>query len=132
MSIFRPCGNGRDDIRYLLDHFLQKFTRALDKTIVGFTPSTMQTLLDYHYPGNIRELSNIVEYAVNICKRKKINKEHLPPYLFEKHRQQDDQEDTVIEPAANQLHKLASSRPGEAAPETRKLRRKLGSISNGR
>ena len=51
----------------------------------------MQTLLDYHYPGNIRELSNIVEYAVNICKRKKINRDHLPSYLFE-NRLQDSKE----------------------------------------
>ncbi|CAG0908992.1 unnamed protein product, partial [Cyprideis torosa] len=73
------------DVRYLLDHFLEKYTQALGKTIVGFAPSAMQTLLDYQYPGNIRELSNIVEYSANICKKKKITKEHLPPYLFANH-----------------------------------------------
>ena len=78
-----PLREREDDVRYLLDHFLEKYARTLNKTIVGFTPSTMQTLLDYDYPGNIRELSNIVEYAVNICKRKKINRDHLPSYLFE-------------------------------------------------
>ena len=79
-----PLRERESDVRYLLDHFLDKYTRALGKTIVGFNPSVMQTLLDYPYPGNVRELSNIVEYGVNICKRKKINKEHLPPYIFEK------------------------------------------------
>ena len=79
-----PLREREGDVLYLLDHFREKFTRALGKTIVGFSPNALQPLLDYHYPGNVRELSNIVEYSVNICKRKKINKEHLPPYLFEK------------------------------------------------
>lgn len=79
-----PLRERESDVRYLLDHFLQKFTTGLGKNIVGFTPAAMQNLLDYPYPGNIRELSNIVEYAVNICKRKKISKEQLPSYIFEK------------------------------------------------
>jgi transcriptional regulator with PAS, ATPase and Fis domain len=78
-----PLREREGDVRYLLDHFLQKFTKALSKTIVGFAPNAMQMLLPYSYPGNIRELSNIVEYSVNICNRKKINPDHLPPYLFD-------------------------------------------------
>ncbi len=78
-----PLREREGDVRYLLDHFLQKFTKALNKTIVGFSPTAMQALLKYHYPGNIRELSNIVEYAVNICGKKKISTEHLPSYIFE-------------------------------------------------
>ncbi len=78
-----PLREREGDVRYLLDHFLQKFTKALNKTIVGFAPKAMQALLNFQYPGNIRELSNIVEYAVNICGRKKINIEHLPPYIFD-------------------------------------------------
>lgn len=79
-----PLRERESDVRYLLDHFLQKFTSALGKSIVGFTPTAMQSLLAYQFPGNIRELSNIVEYAVNICKRKKISKDQLPPYIFDK------------------------------------------------
>ncbi len=84
LQVHLPPLSERDgDVRYLLDYFLQKFTKALDKSIVGFAPKAMQALLDFTYPGNVRELSNIVEYAVNICTRKKINTEHLPPYIFE-------------------------------------------------
>ncbi|MDX9896380.1 MAG: sigma 54-interacting transcriptional regulator [Desulfofustis sp.] len=79
-----PLRERENDTRMLLDHFLEKYTRALGKTVTGFTPSALQTLLSYHFPGNVRELQNIVEYAVNICKGKKINKEQLPPYIFEK------------------------------------------------
>lgn len=84
LHIHLPPLRERDgDVRYLLDYFLQKFTKALNKTIVGIAPNALQVLLPYSYPGNIRELSNIIEYAVNICNRKKINTDHLPPYLLE-------------------------------------------------
>lgn len=79
-----PLRERQSDIRYLLDHFLQKYNAALGKNIVGFTPLATQTLTSYAFPGNIRELRNIVEYAVNICKRKKISDQNLPPYIFEK------------------------------------------------
>ncbi len=78
-----PLREREGDVRYLLDYFLQKFIKALNKTIVGFAPNAMQALLNFQYPGNIRELSNIVEYAVNICGRKKISMDHLPPYIFD-------------------------------------------------
>lgn len=79
-----PLRERESDTRSLLDHFLDKFTQGAGKHITGFSPAAIQTLMSYSYPGNIRELSNIVEYAVNICRRNKINKEHLPPYLFDK------------------------------------------------
>jgi transcriptional regulator with PAS, ATPase and Fis domain len=79
-----PLRERENDIRILLDHFLEKFASALGKKIDGFTPGALQTLLNYFYPGNIRELRNIVEYGANICKGKKINKDQLPPYIFEK------------------------------------------------
>ncbi len=78
-----PIRERGDDIRVLLDHFLYKFTKALGKQLAGFTPEAMQILVNYSYPGNIRELRNIVEYVVNICKKKKIGKDILPPYIFE-------------------------------------------------
>jgi transcriptional regulator with PAS, ATPase and Fis domain len=71
------------DIRYLLDHFLDKFMTGLGRNIAGFTSEAMNTLLSYSYPGNVREMSNIVEYAVNMCKKKKVGLEHLPGYIFE-------------------------------------------------
>ncbi len=71
------------DIRYLLDHFLEKFMAGLGKNIVGFTTDAMDAVLSYSYPGNVREMSNIVEYAVNMCKEKKVGLEHLPGYIFE-------------------------------------------------
>ena len=79
-----PLREREGDVQYLLDHFLQKYAKALGKTLEGFAPGALHYLLSYSYPGNVRELSNIVEYAVNVGKKKKLNKEQLPQYLLEK------------------------------------------------
>ncbi|MDJ0622837.1 MAG: sigma 54-interacting transcriptional regulator [Desulfocapsaceae bacterium] len=78
-----PLRERGEDVRYLVDYFFKKFTSSLGKSIVGFTPEAMETLLQYNYPGNIRELKNIVEFSVNMCKDKHIDKDVLPSYIFE-------------------------------------------------
>ncbi len=77
-----PLRERDGDIRFLLDHFLRDFTKRLDKKINGFTGRSIDLLTSYCYPGNIRELRNIVEYCANICQDDKIRTEHLPKYLF--------------------------------------------------
>lgn len=78
-----PLRERGDDIRLLLDHFLQQFAKKLQKAIVGISPEAMEVLAAYTYPGNVRELRNIVEYMVNVCRKKKIGIEMLPPYILE-------------------------------------------------
>ena len=78
-----PLRERDGDIRFLLDHFLREFTRKLDKKINGFTARSIELLTSYAYPGNIRELRNIVEYCANLCQDDKIRTEHLPKYLFD-------------------------------------------------
>lgn len=70
------------DIRLLLDYFLREFNGNLKKSIQGYSNKAVNMLTSYHYPGNVRELRNIVEYAVNICQGKRVAKECLPKYLF--------------------------------------------------
>ncbi|MDY0162749.1 sigma-54 interaction domain-containing protein [Desulfobotulus sp.] len=70
-----------DDIRLLLDHFLITFNQHLKKSLKGYTPEALKILLAYHFPGNVRELRNIVEYAVNVCPKNTIEISHLPAYL---------------------------------------------------
>ncbi len=69
------------DVRILLDHFLKLFCARFNKTLKGFSPDAHRILLDYAYPGNVRELRNIVEYAVNFCDGRVIEARHLPQYL---------------------------------------------------
>ena len=84
LRLYLPALKERDgDLRLLLDHFFQEFNRKLKKNIKGFNKKCINKLLSYSYPGNVRELRNIVEYAVNICQESCVKTEHLPRYLFE-------------------------------------------------
>jgi DNA-binding NtrC family response regulator/predicted hydrocarbon binding protein len=59
-----PLRDRRDDVPILMRSFLEKFARLHDKRITGFTERALRALLDYDFPGNIRELENMVERAV--------------------------------------------------------------------
>ncbi|MFK5953969.1 MAG: sigma 54-interacting transcriptional regulator [Desulfobacterium sp.] len=78
-----PLREREGDIRLLLDHFVNFFSRKLNKKNNRFTPEVLAVLCGYAYAGNIRELRNIVEYAVNMAGEKPIEPDHLPAYLFD-------------------------------------------------
>ncbi|MCP4722216.1 MAG: sigma-54-dependent Fis family transcriptional regulator, partial [Desulfobacteraceae bacterium] len=78
-----PLREREGDIRLLLDYFFNHYNRQLGKKINGFSSSAMARLLSYDYEGNIRELKNIVEYAVNVANGQVIEPENLPSYLFD-------------------------------------------------
>lgn len=77
-----PLREREGDIRLLLDYFFRDFVSQLGSHIKGFSNASLEVLLAYGFSGNVRELSNIVEYAVNICPGEQITPEHLPKYLF--------------------------------------------------
>lgn len=70
------------DIQLLLDHFLRKFRSDLKKNIKGFSKKSLNLLARYAYPGNVRELRNIVEYSVNICQNEIIRPNDMPKYVL--------------------------------------------------
>jgi DNA-binding NtrC family response regulator len=70
------------DIPVLVEHFLQKNLADLPKEIHGFTPEAMEVMLNYQWPGNIRELENVIQRAVLLTKRPTIGVELLPPALL--------------------------------------------------
>jgi transcriptional regulator with PAS, ATPase and Fis domain len=78
-----PVREREGDIRLLLDYFLNLFSQKLDRNISAFSSNALKMLLGYDYPGNVREMRNIIEYAVNVCKETKILLNHLPAYLVE-------------------------------------------------
>lgn len=73
----------REDIPYLVDHFIKKYNARRGKKIISISPDVMDILLRYDFPGNIRELENIIEYGFVVCKGSIIQKEHLPAELFQ-------------------------------------------------
>jgi transcriptional regulator with PAS, ATPase and Fis domain len=76
-----PLRERQGDIRLLMEYFLNKFNRQFQKKIKGFSPEAIEILRRYPYPGNVRELANMVEYATNVCHESMVKPEHLPDYL---------------------------------------------------
>ena len=71
-----------DDIPLLVAHFIDKYSRELARRIDGFTPEAMDCLLGYAFPGNVRELENVVERAVALTAGPRMELESLPPSLL--------------------------------------------------
>ncbi|MBI1820843.1 MAG: sigma 54-interacting transcriptional regulator [Nitrospirae bacterium] len=73
-----PLRERRDDIPLLINHFMKVFNQEMEKNVEQVSPQTMSTLINYEYPGNIRELENIIEHALVLCNGNIILPEHLP------------------------------------------------------
>jgi len=67
-----------DDIPLLIEHFINKFNFLMDNQISGVSDEVMEKLMNYDYPGNVRELENIIEHAFVLCKDPLIGLRHLP------------------------------------------------------
>src|SRR5512132_2657632 len=73
-----PLRERREDIPFLVDHFLQKFGKQLGKEVRGITPEGLAVLERHHWPGNIRELENVLERAIVLGAGEVIGVEALP------------------------------------------------------
>lgn len=72
-----PLRARKDDIPLLTNSFIKKISQKLKKKIDGVADQAMKKLMNYDWPGNIRELSNVIERAINICDESKIQAHHL-------------------------------------------------------
>jgi two-component system, NtrC family, response regulator AtoC len=77
-----PLRQRNGDIRLLLDQFLRSFAGQNKKKGLAFSPEALLLLTQYAYPGNVRELKNIIEYAITFCPSGVIFPEHLPEYIL--------------------------------------------------
>jgi len=71
----------REDIPLLVGHLLAKFNQLQGKTVTGLSIEAMAQLMEYDFPGNVRELENILEQAFVLCRGEVIELHHLPPEL---------------------------------------------------
>jgi DNA-binding NtrC family response regulator len=82
-----PLRERKDDIPLLVRHFTQQFARRMNKVIDTISSATMDALRRYHWPGNIRELQNVIERSVILCETEifSIDESWLPqqPFLTE-------------------------------------------------
>ena len=76
-----PLRERKEDIPALMEHFLTKYSRENNKTITGVTAETRDLLMRYPYPGNVRELENIIERAVVLAKGEIITTTDIPLHL---------------------------------------------------
>ncbi len=73
----------KEDIPLLADHFLRKYSEELGKEISQISPGALRLLLQYDYPGNVRELQNIIERAVALETSRELTAENLASYIEE-------------------------------------------------
>ena len=71
----------REDIPLLIEHFIAKFNRLQGKDVVGVADEVLARLMEYDFPGNVRELENVVEHAFVLCRAGLLQLSHLPAPL---------------------------------------------------
>jgi DNA-binding NtrC family response regulator len=73
-----PLRQRKEDIPLLVHHFLDKYTAAMNKKVLGITNGAMRALLNHHWRGNVRELENVIERAVIFSEGREIGVEDMP------------------------------------------------------
>jgi DNA-binding NtrC family response regulator len=71
----------RSDIPLLVDYFLKKFQRNREKQIIGFTADAMTAMLEYAWPGNVREVENVIKRITVLCENEMVTIDDLPEHI---------------------------------------------------
>lgn len=79
-----PLRERMEDIPEIIEYFIKKYSNQFEKRIKGVTAGALQALEGYKFNGNVRELQNILERAVVLTRGEYIDKEDLPPEIFER------------------------------------------------
>lgn len=77
-----PLSQRREDIPYLIDHFIRQFNLKTGKHIQSVSAEVMNLFMKHSFPGNVRELENMIEYAFVLCRGPQIVSRHLPQDFF--------------------------------------------------
>lgn len=76
-----PLRNRMEDIPYLIEHFISKFNEIRGKSVNGIDQDALEILMSHNFPGNIRELENIIEHSFVLCSEGNIQLQQLPDIL---------------------------------------------------
>jgi len=82
-----PLAKRREDIPLLVNYFIERFNKRMEKSITGISSDVLELLMQYDYPGNVRELENIIEHSCVMCQGTEIELKHLPPELHVMHKE---------------------------------------------
>lgn len=109
-----PLRSRKDDIRVLIEHFIQKHAELLDVKVSWLDPDIFDFFMKFHWPGNVRQLEHVIEGCLNLVYDEHlIGYDHLPPFLKNKLKQLE----TPI------LNKQPLQMTGSLTEETEKLER---------
>ncbi|MGB9660500.1 MAG: sigma 54-interacting transcriptional regulator [Moorellaceae bacterium] len=72
-----PLRERKEDVPVLVQHFVEKFTQRLGKKITHVSKAAMESLMAYDWPGNIRELENVIERAINLAEGEELQRRHI-------------------------------------------------------
>lgn len=98
-----PLRERREDISPLVDYFIRKYSEREDKKIEEISAEAMNALLNYSFPGNIRELENIIERAVVFCEGQTVTSSDLPVFLKEKEEEEPEPEGLSLKERVKRL-----------------------------
>ncbi len=79
----------RDDIPLLINHFIEKYNYKMGKYIERVSNEVLELLMHYDFPGNVRELQNVIEHAFVMCQNEEITLKDLPPELIQYKKQKE-------------------------------------------
>ncbi|MBL0177094.1 MAG: sigma 54-interacting transcriptional regulator [Ignavibacteria bacterium] len=79
-----PLSARRDDIPLLVHRFIETLNLRMDRGITGVSEDVMELLMQHPFPGNVRELENILEHAFIMCRGEVIGLPHLPPEIVQR------------------------------------------------
>ena len=79
-----PLNERKEDIPLLINHFINRFNKLKNKNIEDVSDEVLTILINHNYPGNIRELENIIEYSFILCRDHLIQISHLPEQFQKK------------------------------------------------
>ena len=80
--VLPPLRERKEDIPLLLEHFINKFNFIEKRNLASISEEVLSILMTHDYPGNVRELENIVEHIFVLCRQDEVKIEHLPDYLI--------------------------------------------------
>lgn len=120
-----PLRERAGDVPILLSYFLEHYVGITGKEVKGFTSDALERLSLHQWPGNIRELQNTVEYAVNMATHQLITIDNLPIRLREMDQTEDEKELTLLE-MEERMIKKALDKYGDTLNGKKKVAETLG------